>query len=123
MTEKKGGKFTRIFNPETQGAVMPETDWRQRVVTQVQSMRDRAEEEHPGAHLAEVDTTDRYSGRGRFEDGEEVSIESADAWQEGQSDFANGEEMTGRKGTLPCDMTGRERDSKTGKSGKRTWDR
>jgi hypothetical protein len=121
MTERKG--ITRIFNPETQGAVTRQTTVEGRLRESLETKRRIEEEEHPGQHLAETDTADRYTSPRFRESPGSVSIENADAWQEGHGDLANGEEMTGQEGTVPCDLVGRPRDSKTGASGKRTWDR
>jgi hypothetical protein len=69
MTERKG--ITRIFNPETQGAVTRQTTVEGRLRESLETKRRIEEEEHPGKHL-EASTTDWYGGEGKT-----VSIEQA----------------------------------------------
>jgi hypothetical protein len=114
--EEKKGFFSRIFNRDTQGAVASGKFHEERK----QDLLDHAA---PGRDLGAMDTTDNFSGRQRFDDGNNISLENADALQEGISDYASGKEITGQDNILPCDLVGRPRDPKTGVSSKRTWDR
>lgn len=71
----------------------------------------------------EADSSDHFTGRERFADGRHISLDNAAAFDEGNADFAAGFDLTGQLDVLPCDLVGRPRDAKFGRSGVRVWDR
>lgn len=112
-------RFTRRGDPGLQGRVSGRNgdSWH---VEREQELLDVLA--GPGREIV-ADTTDHYSGRGRFDEGTDVSLENAAAYDEGLSDYAAGQDITGQKGVVPCDLVGRPRDPKKGASGRRVWHR
>jgi hypothetical protein len=106
--------FNRRFNPRSQGAITEATTLTERIMESLQIKRSALENNLPGP-----DTSDHFNGT-RFE-GEVISFDNAAAYDEGKSEYEDGKRITGEDGVVPCDLVGRPRDPKIGRSGKRTW--